>query len=139
MHRVERVIVVLAIALVAGCATGGPATTRPSPPASPPSGSSIPAPPSDPTTGRFINTTSWSLHVWVDQPPVNGAPPATVTLKPGETVSWTLGQGHHRIVAHAHPVGQPAGTVVARFDRTIALDPKRSDGWFLRFREADFR
>ena len=135
MHRVERVFVVLAIALVAGCATGGPATTRSAPPPAP----STPAPASDTTRGRFINTTSWSLHVWVDQPPVNGAPPATVTLKPGETVSWTLGQGHHRIVAHAHSVGQPAGTVVARFDRTIALDPTRSEGWFLRFREADFR
>jgi len=28
---------------------------------------------------------------------------------------------------------------IARFDRTIALDPKRTGGWFLRFREADFR
>lgn len=137
MHRVERVIVVFAIALVAGCATGGRATT-PSPPPSPTS-ASTPAPAGDPTKGQFINATSWALHVWVDQEPVNGTPAAAVTLKPGETVSWTLGQGHHRIVAHAHPAGQAAGTVVARFDRTVALDPKRPDGWFLRFREADFR
>jgi|SRR5688572_6713634 hypothetical protein len=136
MHRVRRVIVVFAIALVAGCATGGRATTAPSSP--PPSGPSTRAP-GDPTRGQFINTTSWALQVWVDQEPVNGTPAAPVTLKPGETVPWTLGQGHHRIIAHAHSVGQALGTVVARFDRTVALDPKRPDGWFLRFREADFR
>jgi hypothetical protein len=55
-------------------------------------------------------------------------------------VPWTLAQGPRRIVAHAYPVGQAGGeVVVGRFDRTIALDPQRVTGWFLRFREADFR
>ena len=70
---------------------------------------------------------------------MNGGSPASVTLQPGDAVAWTLGQGQHRVVAHARTAGQPGGPVVARFDRTIALDPRRVDGWFLKFREADFR
>jgi len=133
MSRVSHLFVVFAIALVAGCATGAPATR---PPATTPGPTA--RPPTDPTKGQFINATSWSLRVWVDPARVNGEAPATVTLKPGETMPWTLAQGEHRIVAHAHAVTPSAG-VVARFDRTIALDPKRPDGWYLRFREADFQ
>ena len=133
MSRLTRVIVVFAMAAVAGCATGAPATRPPA---------SAPTPPpaaGDPTQGQFINATSWSLRVWVDPEGVNDGRPATVTLKPGETLPWTLAQGEHRIVAHAHAVTPAADKIVARFDRTIALDPKRTDGWYLRFREADFR
>lgn len=134
MHHVTRAIVVFAIALVAGCATGGgkaPTSSAPPPTTAPKTG--------DATQGRFINATTWSLRVWVDEAAANSASPATVTLKPGETVSWKLAQGEHRIVAHAFAVAQSSDKAVARFDRTIALDPKRTDGWFLRFREADFR
>jgi hypothetical protein len=134
MSRVSHLFVVFAIALVAGCATGAPATR---PPATTPGPTA--RPPTDPTKGQFINATSWSLRVWIDPARVNGEAPATVTLQPGETMPWTLAQGEHRIVAHAHAVTPSAGKVVARFDRTIALDPKRPDGWYLRFREADFQ
>jgi plastocyanin len=130
MYDVRRAIVVFAMALVAGCATGGQAPTPP-PVAAPRT--------ADATQGRFINATTWSLRVWVGEPPANSASAPAVTLKPGETVSWTLAQGQHRIVAHAYPVTQSSDKAVARFDRTIALDPKRPDGWFLKFREADFR
>jgi len=132
MSRVSHLFVVFAIALVAGCATGAPATR---PPATTPGPTA--RPPADPTKGQFINATSWSLRVWVDAARVNGEAPATVTLKPGETMPWTLAQGEHRIVAHA--LTPSADKVVARFDRAIALDPKRPDGWYLRFREADFQ
>jgi hypothetical protein len=132
MHHVTRAIVVFAIALVAGCATGG----KPPPSSSPPPSAPKTA---DATQGRFINATTWSLRVWVDEAATNSASPATVTLKPGETVSWKLAQGEHRIVAHAFVVAPSSDKAIARFDRTIALDPKRTDGWFLRFREADFR
>ena len=134
MSRVSHLFVVFAIALVAGCATGAPATR---PPATTPGPTA--RPPTDSTKGQFINATSWSLHVWIDPARVNGDAPATVTLKPGETIPWTLAQGEHRIVAHADTVTPSAGKVVARFDRTIALDPKRPEGWYLRFREADFQ
>ena len=132
---VSRSIVLFTIALAAGCAARGP-TTRP-----PASSADVPTRPTagDPTQGRFINVTSWSLRIWVDAESVNGERAPSVTLQPGETAAWTLVQGEHRIVAHAHTPGPGAGTVVARFDRTIALDPKRPDGWYLRFREADFR
>jgi hypothetical protein len=126
-------VVIVAIALVTGCATGAP-------PAVPrPAETGARSPGADPTHGRLINTTSWTLSVWIDHATVNGRAPASVTLQPGDAVPWTLGQGQHRVVAHARTVGQPDGPVVARFDRTIALDPQRVDGWFLRFREADFR
>ena len=133
MDDVRPAIVVFAILLVAGCATTGQTTSSPSP--RPPTAPRA----TDPTEGRFINTTTWSLRVWVDQPPANSASPPSVTLQPGETVPWTLAQGQHRIVAHAYPVGASSDKAVARFDRTIALDPNRPNGWFLRFREADFR
>lgn len=134
MYDVKHAIVLFAIALVAGCATGG------KPPSSSSSRPPVAAPrTADATQGRFINATTWSLRVWVDETTVNAASPASVTLKPGETVSWTLGQGQHRIVAHAFAVTQSTDKAVARFDRTIALDPSRPNGWFLRFREADFR
>jgi hypothetical protein len=144
MYVVKRAIVVPAILLVAGCASGPPPRTRSSPPPAPTRSSRPPAPTSRApataaTEGRFINTTSWSLRVWVDASPANSAAAPTVTLQPGETVPWTLAQGPRRVVAHAYPVSQAGGEVVARFDRTIALDPQRPDGWFLRFREADFR
>ena len=134
MHDVKPAIVVFAMLLTAGCATSGQAPRSPS---SPPSTTAPRA--GDPTQGRFINATTWSLRVWVDDPPANSGAPATVTLKPGETVPWTLAQGQHRVVAHAYPVAPPTDKAVARFDRTIALDPKRPNGWFLKFREADFR
>jgi plastocyanin len=135
MQGVTPAIVVFATLLMAGCATSRqpPPSSSSTPPATTASRAS------DPTQGRFINATTWSLKVWVDAPPANSASPVTVTLQPGETVSWTLAQGQHRIVAHAYPVTQPTDKAVARFDRTIALDPKRLDGWFLKFREADFR
>jgi hypothetical protein len=133
MHEARCAIVVFAMALVAGCATSGQPPTSSSPP--PPTTTAK----TDPTRGRFINATTWSLRVWVDDAAANSASPATVTLKPGETVSWTLAQGPHRIVAHAYPVAPSSDKAIARFDRTIALDPKRTSGWFLRFREADFR
>jgi hypothetical protein len=145
MHAVKRAIVVPAIVLLlAGCASGPPAPTRSSPPpattrSTPSSPPGAGAPASAASQGRFINTTSWSLRVWIDASPANSAAPPTVTLQPGETVPWTLAQGPRRIVAHAYPVGQAGGEVVGRFDRTIALDPQRASGWFLRFREADFR
>ena len=150
MHGVTRAIVVFAIALVAaGCATGRqstsptPATTNSAPrDTATAAQSSAPRATADPTQGRFINATTWSLRVWVDEPPANSTAAATVTLQPGETVPWTLGRGQHRIVAHAFSVTSPSDksdNAVARFDRTIALDPNRPNGWFLRFREADFR
>jgi hypothetical protein len=135
MSRVSHLFVVFAMVLVTGCATGAPGTRPPAPTPAP----TARPPAADPTKGQFINATSWSLRVWIDPARVNGEGPATVTLKPGEAMPWTLAQGEHRIVAHAHAVTPPGSSVVARFDRTIALDPKRSDGWFLRFREADFQ
>ena len=134
MHDVRAAFIGFAILLVAGCATSEPVPTSSSPP--PPTD---PRRVSDPAQGRFINATTWSLRVWVGEPAANTSWPATVTLKPGETVSWTLAQGQHRIVAHAYAVTKSTDKAVARFDRTIALDPNRPDGWFLTFREADFR
>lgn len=122
--------IALVLALLAGCATGRPTTTTPTP-SGPPAG--------DPTRGQFINATSWSLRVWVDGDPMNTRRTPTVVLQPGEAMPWTLSHGEHRVVAHAHPAARTGEQVVARFDRTIRLDPQRVDGWYLRFREADFR
>ena len=141
MYDVRPTLLGFTILVMAGCATSGQIP----PSSSAPPTTTASAPPSttdarvNPNQGRFINATTWSVRVWLNEPPANNASPPTVTLKPGETVSWTLAHGQHRVIAHAYPVTQPTDKVVARFDRTIALDPNRPDGWFLRFREADFR
>ena len=129
-------ICVLAVALVvSGCAARSPA-----PPPRPAANSGAGHEPAgDPTRGQFINATSWSLRVWIDPERVNAERPPTVVIQPGDVLPWTLSRGQHRIVVQAHGAGQAAGPAVARFDRTIALDPARPDGWYLRFREADFR
>ena len=130
----SRLTICLAIALLAGCAASDAPTT----PRASRTGAPARESPGDPTRGQFINATSWSLRVWVDAP-VNDDRSPTVILQAGESVPWVLRPGEHRIVAQAYAAGQPSGPVLARFDRTIALDPKRPEGWFLRFREADFR
>jgi hypothetical protein len=93
----------------------------------------------DPTQGQFINTTPWALSVWIDGDPVNTAGAAPVVIQPGATTSWTLSRGQHRIVAHARDPAASGERVIGRYDRTIELDPQRAGGWFLRFRETDFR
>lgn len=124
----------VAVALALGaCATG---TSGPAGPSSPPD-VNRPRAPHDSTRGQFINATPWSLRIYVDVDPERLAGAQPVVLKPGEAKPWQLALGQHRVIARAHAT-EADEALMGRFDRTIELDPQRG-GWFLRFRETDFR
>jgi hypothetical protein len=127
------------LAVAGALALAGCATTAPAPPgqASTPPDVNRPHTPPDSTHGQFINATRWSVRVYVGVTPETLATATPVVLAPGESRPWQLDLGQHRVIARAHGVdaGEP---LMGRFDRTIELDPRRG-GWFLRFREADFR
>ena len=125
----------LALAL----ALGGCATTTPAPGGPPSSRPDVNRPPTphDSTPGHFINATRWSLRVYVGAEPDKLADAQPLVLKPGESKPWQLRLGQHRVIARAHAT-EADEALVGRFDRTIELDPQRA-GWFLRFRETDFR
>jgi hypothetical protein len=75
--------------------------------------------------------------VYVDVAPEDLKGAQALVLKPGESQPWQLALGQHRVIARAHSTA--AGeALMGRFDRTIELDPQRG-GWFLKFRETDFR
>ena len=75
--------------------------------------------------------------MYVDVDPGKIADAQPLVLKPGETKPWQLALGQHRVIARAHAT-ETGEALMGRFDRTIELDPQRG-GWFLRFRETDFR
>jgi hypothetical protein len=152
MRRHRRVTLVVALGAAVACggciyihttsknpppaARGTSATTASAPPATP----ATPATATTAIEGRFINSTPWALALWVDVDPLNTARAEPVVLQPGGTKSWTLDRGPHRIVAQARAGSASRDErVVGRYDRTIELDPQRAGGWFLRFRESDFR
>jgi hypothetical protein len=124
--------VACSLALLLGTMFAVGCATSPPPRVSSPS-ASAPAP----TKGHFINTTPWAVRVWVDPIDpgnVEGAEPLVVP--PDGAAPFDLSIGEHRIVARAVPPG--GNRIVGRFDRTIAVEDSRP-GWFLRFRQGDFR
>jgi hypothetical protein len=123
------------LALTVTLALGACATTTPGP--APPPDVNRPRAQNDSTRGRFINETRWSLRVYVDVDPERLAEAQALVLGPGESQPWQLALGQHRVIARAHGA-EPGEPLKGRFDRTIELDPERG-GWFLKFRETDFR
>ena len=120
-------------------ALGACATTPPGPArgTSPSPGVNRSPAPHDSTRGQFINATRWSVRVYVDIVPDRIADVEPLVLRPGESRPWNLDLGQHRVIARAH-AAEAGEALMGRFDRTIELDPQRG-GWFLRFRETDFR
>jgi hypothetical protein len=137
MRRRRRPSIALTVAVGAivlgGCIYVDPATPKNPPPATPTTTSTS-------GEGQFINATPWALALWVDVDPVNTAGTAPVVIQPGGTKRWTLERGSHRLVVHAREASASRDErVIGRYDRTIELDPQRAGGWYLRFRESDFR
>ena len=137
MGRRRRLSIALAVAagtvILGGCIYLDPATPKNLP-------SATPATTSTSVEGQFINATPWALALWVDVDPLNTAHTAPVVIQPGGTKSWALERGSHRIVVQAREASASRDErVVGRYDRTIELDPQRAGGWYLRFRETDFR
>ncbi|MFQ5840182.1 MAG: glycine zipper domain-containing protein [Candidatus Methylomirabilales bacterium] len=92
----------------------------------------------DPTQGEFVNTTPFTIHLFIDPDgPQNQVAPSA-TLNPGESRPAVLDVGQHRIKAEAWRDTQLGKRMVGRYDRTILVDV-RANGWSLRFSEGDFR
>jgi hypothetical protein len=131
-----RGLATLAIAsLLVGCA-GSPSPPPSTVPSASPTRTIIV--PRDPTKGQFINATRWAVSVWVDADAAALDRPSPIVLKPGESSALELALGEHRVFARAMAAAESGERLVGRFDRTIAVDAWRP-GWFLRFREGDFR
>ena len=90
------------------------------------------------TPGLLVNSTKWTLNVYLDgDPAVTGAVPS-LSLRPGEGRQLALLAGPHRIIAR--PVGEPPGapTPTGRYERQIQIDP-RDRGFRLQLSEGEFK
>lgn len=90
------------------------------------------------TPGLLINTTRWTVNVYLDTDPASPGVPPFLVLRPGESRHLALLAGPHRIVAQ--PVAETSGAAerVGRYERQIQIDP-RDRGFRLQLSEGDFR
>jgi hypothetical protein len=85
----------------------------------------------------FVNSTRWTLNVYLDGNAVIVGVPPTFTLRPGESRQVAMMPGPHRILAQpgAGTLDAPAS---AQYQRQIQIDPR--DRYFrLQITEGDFR
>jgi hypothetical protein len=90
------------------------------------------------TPGLLVNSTKWTLHVYLDVDPAAAGAVPLLTLRPGEGRQLALLAGPHRIIAR--PVGEStaAPTPTGRYERRIQIDP-RDRGFRLQLLEGEFR
>ena len=90
------------------------------------------------TPGLLINTTRWTVNVYLDTDPASPGVFPFLVLRPGESRHMALLAGPHRIVAR--PVAETAGAAegVGRYERQIQIDP-RDRSFRLQLSEGDFR
>jgi hypothetical protein len=90
------------------------------------------------TPGLLINTTRWTVNVYLDTDPASPGVLPFLVLRPGESRHLALLAGPHRIVAR--PVAETAGMAerVGRYERQIQIDP-RDRGFRLQLLEGEFR
>jgi len=90
------------------------------------------------TPGLLLNTTKWTVNVYLDSDPAatNAAP--LLILRPGEGRHVALVPGPHRIVARS--VGETTGTreYAGRYERQILIDP-RDRSFRLQLSEGEFK
>jgi hypothetical protein len=90
------------------------------------------------TPGLLINTTRWTVNVYLDTDPATSGVLPFLTLRPGEGRQLAFLAGPHRIVANpvAEASGAPAPTV--RYERQIQIEP-RDRNFRLQLSEGEFR
>lgn len=90
------------------------------------------------TPGLLINSTKWTVNVYLDSDPTATGAVPSLTLRPGEGRRLALLAGPHRIVAR--PAGESTGAPEAtgRYERRIQIDP-RDRGFRLQLLEGEFR
>jgi hypothetical protein len=90
------------------------------------------------TPGLLINTTRWTVNVYLDTDPATSGVLPFLVLRPGEGRQLALMAGPHRIVANpiADMSGAPAPA--ARYERQIQIEP-RDRSFRLELSEGEFR
>ncbi len=90
------------------------------------------------TLGTLVNTTSWTVNVYLDTDPASPGALPSLMLRPGEGRQLALIAGPHRIVAKpaAETSGAPAPD--ARYERRIQIEPRDRD-FRLQLSEGEFK
>jgi len=90
------------------------------------------------TPGVLVNTTKWTVNVYLDVDPAIAGIPPLLTLRPGESRQLALIAGSHQIVAR--PAADIATGVApaGRYERQIQIDA-RDRSFRLQLSEGDFK
>ncbi len=89
------------------------------------------------TPGLLVNTTRWTVNVYLDADPSSAGVPPLLTLRPGESRQLALVAGPHRIVAQAAPESAGAAPPAGRYERQIRIEP-RDRNFRLQLSEGEF-
>ncbi len=108
----------------------------------PPAGRQGPPPPAmagpPRTPGMLVNSTGWTVNVYLDSDPATPGVPPLLVLRPGEGRHLALVAGPHRIVAKPAAESSGAASPTARYDRQIQIEP-RDRSFRLQLSEEEFR
>ncbi len=90
------------------------------------------------TPGLLVNTTRWTVNVYLDTDPSSAGVPPLLTLRPGESRQLALVAGLHRIVAQAAPETAGAAPPAGRYERQIQIEPRDRE-FRLQLSEGEFK
>ena len=90
------------------------------------------------TPGLLVNTTRWTVNIYLDADPSSAGVPPLLTLRPGESRQLALVAGTHRIVAQAAPEAAGAAPPAGRYERQIQIEP-RDRNFRLQLSEGEFK
>jgi hypothetical protein len=90
------------------------------------------------TPGLLINTTRWTVNVYLDTDPATSGVLPFLVLRPGEGRQLALVAGPHRIVANPIAEASGAPAPAARYERQIQIEP-RDRSFRLELSEGEFR
>lgn len=106
-----------------------------------PSGAWQPPPPTmgaPRTPGLLVNSSHWTVNVYLDADPAAPGVAPLFTLRPGESRQLALVAGSHRIVARPTAEAAAGAMPTGRYERQIQIDP-RDRSFRLQLSEGDFK
>jgi hypothetical protein len=90
------------------------------------------------TPGLLINTTRWTVNVYLDTDPATSGVLPFLVLRPGDGRQLALVAGPHRIVANPIAEASGAPAPAARYERQIQIEP-RDRSFRLELSEGEFK
>jgi hypothetical protein len=90
------------------------------------------------TPGLLINTTRWTVNVYLDTDPATSGVLPFLVLRPGDGRQLALVAGPHRIVANPIAEASGAPAPAARYERQIQIEP-RDRSFRLELSEEEFK